>query len=85
MRHCASVAIVKNRLALFDICVLTLDNPKRMPVFQILFTLLLVSPGLLICVMYHEACTCGPDFGQRVTKLGLAALSFWREMVSGFE
>lgn len=73
---CCSVAILKNRLALFGICALTLDNPKRTPVLRILFTLWLVSPGLLICVVYHGAYACGPGFGQRVTKLGLTARSF---------
>lgn len=57
------------RLALFGICILNLYNPKRIPVLWISF------PLWLVCVEHHRAYSCGPCFGQKVTKLGLMALS----------
>lgn len=67
------------RLALFGICILILYNTKRMPVLWIAF------PLWLVCVVHHGANSCGPGFGQKGTKLGLTALSFWPEVVSGSE
>lgn len=83
---CCSVAILKNKISsLWRLCPDPGQSQEDPCSPDLVYSLACQPRFADLCGVNHGACTCGPGFGERVTKLGLTALSFWREMVSGSE